>query len=145
MHSFPAEVLLIDNNPDAVKHILETFELKNLGNKIFTVNSGKKAKEYLFGREELKSQKIKEKLKLIILEIKLPDIEGLEILKIIKSEELTKTIPVVILTSSTENRDIFESYKLGVNSYIVKPTDMEKFKDTISEIGYYWLVLNELL
>jgi two-component system, response regulator len=144
MHIIPAEVLLIENNPDAVERILNAFELKNLGNKIFYVNNGKKAKEYLFGKEDLQIQ-IKEKLKLILLEIKLPDIDGLEILRIIKTDDRIKAIPVVILTSSNENSDIAESYKLGANSYIVKPTELEKFNSTISEIGYYWLVINELL
>jgi len=107
------------------------------------VKDGVEALEYIFATGAYAGRDIKDKPKVIFLDLKLPKVDGLEVLRKIKSDERTKVIPIVALTSSTEERDIVESYELGVNSYIVKPIDFDKFINAISKIGLYWIVLNK--
>lgn len=139
----PVEVLLVEDNPSDVKLAIKSLERYNLANKILVVHDGAEALDYLYGRDKFKNKNTQEKLKLILLDLKLPKVDGIEVLKMIKEDEKLKTIPVVILTSSKEDKDIANGYEYGVNSYIVKPVDFEQFSKAVADLGLYWLVLNE--
>jgi two-component system, response regulator len=138
------EILLIEDNPDDVELTLRAFRKNNLANHITVLTDGEKALSYLFPENPSEKKGDNLKLKLILLDLKLPRVDGLEVLKAIKSHPSTSFIPVVILTSSDLDQDIIESYKLGVNSFITKPIDFQKFSHSIQEIGMYWLVLNRI-
>jgi len=141
----PVEVLLVEDNPNDVELVLRAFKKHNLDNKVHVVRDGAQALEFIFCTGAYKDRDIKKPPKVIILDLKLPKVSGKEVLKRIKSDERTKTIPVVVTTSSQEESDIFESYHLGVNSYIVKPVDFQKFVDTIAQLGLYLVVINKPL
>lgn len=138
------EILYIEDNPYDIELTLRVFKNQNILSKVHTVNDGEKSLEFIFSTGEY-SNKGNSSLKLILLDLKLPKINGLEVLKIIKSNEKTKVIPVVMLSSSAEEVDMLESYKLGVNSYIVKPVDFAKMSKVIGDIINYWLVCNQSL
>ncbi len=137
------EILLVEDNPDDAELAISSLKKNNLANKVHLVEDGEEALAFLFAKGEYSERNIEEKPKLILLDLKLPKIDGMEVLQMIKSDEKMKTIPVVILTSSREESDIIKSYKIGVNSYIVKPVDFEKFTKSVSDLGLYWLVLNQ--
>ena len=137
-----AEILLVEDNPNDMELTLRAMSTYNLTNKIYVAEDGVEALEYVFAEGAYSRRDIKDKPQVILLDLKLPRIDGLEVLRKIKSDERTNAIPVVVLTSSTEERDIIESYELGVNSYIVKPVDFDKFISAVSEIGLYWMLLN---
>jgi two-component system response regulator len=144
MNSFnEIEILLVEDNPDDARLTLRALERNHLANRVFHVKDGEEALDYIFSRGEYKNIKHQANPKVIFLDLKLPKVSGLEVLREIKKDESTKHIPVVILTSSKEEQDVIESYKLGVNSYIVKPVDFENFMTAISDLGMYWLILNE--
>ena len=129
-------ILLVEDNPADVELTLRSFAKNNLINVIQVARDGQEALERLFGEGRRLPQ-------LILLDLKLPLFDGIEILRRVKTDPTTKTIPVVILTSSRQEQDVTESYNLGVNSYIVKPVDFEKFNEAVRVIGLYWLLLNE--
>lgn len=137
------EILLVEDNPDDAELALSSLKKNNLANNVYVVEDGEEALNFVFAEGKYSGRNIEEKPKLILLDLKLPKINGLEVLQKIKSEESTKTIPVVVLTSSREENDIIRSYKTGANSYIVKPVDFEKFTKSVSDLGLYWLVLNQ--
>ncbi len=137
------EILLVEDNPHDVEMTLRALKRHNLTNKVHVVKDGAEALDYLFAGEIYANRDINQSPKLILLDLKLPKVDGLEVLRQVKSDERTKTIPVVVLTSSREEQDMIESYKLGVNSYIVKPVNFDKFLDSVGELGLYWLLLNE--
>jgi CheY-like chemotaxis protein len=137
------EILLVEDNPNDVELTLRALKKHNLANKVHVVKDGAEALDYLFANEIYANRDISQSPKVVLLDLKLPKVDGLEVLRQIKSDERTKTIPVVVLTSSREEQDMIESYKLGVNSYIVKPVDFDKFLDAVGELGLYWLLLNE--
>jgi len=137
------EILLVEDNPNDAELTLRALSKYNLTNKIHVVNDGAKALEYMFATGEYAGREIDKKPKMILLDLKLPKVDGLEVLREVKSDERTKTTPVIVLTSSTEERDIVESYELGVNSYIAKPVEFDKFIDAVSEVGLYWMLLNK--
>ncbi len=137
------EILLVEDNPSDAKLTLRALEKNNLSNSIVHVKDGEEALDFIFARNQFSSRNIHNKPKIILLDLKLPKISGLEVLKILKENKETKKIPVVVLTSSRQESDVIESYKLGVNSYIVKPVDFLQFSNSIKEIGLYWLLLNE--
>ncbi len=137
------EILLVEDNPNDAELALNNFKKHNLANKIHWVEDGEQAIDYLFATGKYTRRNVKDKPKLILLDLKLPKVDGLEVLQKVKSDERLKTIPVVILTSSCEETDIIKSYQLGVNSYIVKPVDFEHFSRSVSELGLYWMVLNQ--
>lgn len=137
------EILLVEDNPDDAELTLNSLKKNNLANKVHLVEDGEQALDFLFSRGQYSKREVQEKPKLILLDLKLPKIDGLEVLQVIKTDERLKTIPVVILTSSREESDIIKSYKVGVNSYIVKPVDFDKFTKSVSDLGLYWLVLNQ--
>ena len=137
------EILLVEDSSEDVEITLRAFKKKKLTNKVHVVEDGEQALDYIFATGEYKNRNVNHRPKLILLDLKLPKVDGLEVLRKIREDERTKFIPVVILTSSQEEKDIMESYKLGVNSYITKPVDFDKFSDTVSELGLYWLLLNK--
>jgi two-component system response regulator len=137
------EVLLVEDNDDEAE--LATRELKrhNLANDLLRVNDGEEALEFIFGTGRYEGRDINFPPKVILLDLKMPKVSGIEVLEKVRKDERTRKIPVVVLTSSNEEKDIVDAYELGVNSYIVKPIDFQKFSNSIKEIGYYWLVLNK--
>jgi len=137
------EILLVEDNPHDVEMTLRALKRNNITNEVHVVKDGAEALDYLFADEIYANRDINQSPKLVLLDLKLPKVDGLEVLRQIKSDERTKTIPVVVLTSSREEQDMIESYKLGVNSYIVKPVDFDKFLDAVGKLGLYWLLLNE--
>ena len=138
------EILLIEDNPDDVEITLRAFQKYHLANKIHVVRDGEEALECLFGTGRYAELSACLNTRLILLDLKLPKVDGLEILKRCKSDPRTKNIPVVVLTSSREERDLIESYNLGVNSYVVKPVDFSQFLEAARQLGLYWIVLNQL-
>lgn len=137
------EVLLVEDNPNDVELILRAFKKHNLSNKVYVVKDGAEALDFIFCTGAYTARDIRKPPKVVVLDLKLPKVSGKEVLKRIKSDDRTKTIPVVVMTSSQEESDVVESYNLGVNSYIVKPVDFEKFADTIKELGMYWVFINK--
>ena len=137
------EILLIEDNPRDVEMTLRAFKKRNLSNKIFVISDGAEALEFIFAENADKGGELSNSPRLILLDLKLPKVDGLEILKRLKSDVRTKTIPVVVLTSSEQELDMITSYKLGVNSYIVKPVDFDKFVACIDSLGLYWMLLNK--
>lgn len=137
------EVLLVEDNLHDVELTLRALKKNNFANTIHVVSDGEEALDYFFATGKYSDRDINLTPKLVILDLKLPKVDGLEILRRVKSDERTKSIPVVILTSSKEERDIVEGYKLGANSFIVKPVDFDKFLAMVKELGMYWLLLNE--
>jgi two-component system response regulator len=137
------DILLVEDNPNDVELTVRALKKHHLANKLHIVEDGEDALEFLFAAGKYNGRNINDHPKLVLLDLKLPKVDGLEVLRRIKSDERTKTIPVVVLTSSKEEQDIVESYRLGVNSYIVKPVNFEKFVEAVSEVGFYWLLLNE--
>jgi len=131
------EILLVEDNPDDAELTIRALKKHNLSNTLLHLEDGEKAIDFLFSKEP------KIFPRLILLDLKMPKVDGIEVLKRLKSDEDRKVIPVVVLTSSKEERDIVESYKLGVNAYIVKPVDFKKFVDAVSEIGLFWLIQNQ--
>jgi CheY-like chemotaxis protein len=137
------EILLVEDNPNDVELTLRALKKNNLTNKVHVVKDGAEALEYIFANGAYAQRKIEDHPRVILLDLKLPKIDGLEVLRRIKSDDRTKVIPVVVLTSSKEERDLVESYRLGANSYIAKPVDFESFVKAVSELGLYWLLLNQ--
>ena len=137
------EILLVEDNPNDVELTLRALKKHNLTNKVHVVKDGAEALEYIFATGAYAERDINHNPKVILFDLKLPKVDGLEVLRRVKSDERTKVIPVVVLTSSKEERDWVESYKLGANSYITKPVDFESFVKSVSELGLYWLLLNQ--
>lgn len=137
------EILLVEDNPNDVELALHALKKNNIANSIHVVRDGAEALDFLFGTGANAGNAINYRPKVILLDLKLPKVDGMEVLKRIKSDERTRMIPVVVLTSSREERDIVESYKLGVNSYITKPVDFEQFTEAVRQLGLYWLLLNQ--
>lgn len=137
------EILLVEDNPNDVELTLHALKKNNLANRIQVVRDGAEALEFLFGTGAYAGRDINHAPRVILLDLKLPKVDGMEVLRRIKSDEITRSIPVVVLTSSREERDIVESYQLGVNSYITKPVDFEQFTESVRQLGLYWLLLNQ--
>ena len=137
------EILLVEDNPNDVELALHALKKNNIANSIQVVRDGAEALEFLFGTGAFADRSINQPPKVILLDLKLPKVDGLEVLKRVKSDERTRMIPVVVLTSSREERDIVESYRLGVNSFITKPVDFEQFTEAVRQLGLYWLLLNQ--
>lgn len=137
------EILLVEDNPSDVELTLHSLRSSKLSNQIEVVRDGAEALEFLFCTGPYADRNIEHSPKLILLDLKLPKVDGLEVLQKIKADPRTRTIPVVVLTSSREDYDIVESYQLGVNSYIVKPVDFEQFTEAVRQLGFYWLLLNQ--
>lgn len=138
------EILLVEDNPEDVEITLRAFRQYHLANKIHVVRDGEEALECLFATGRYKGKPMWTDTRMILLDLKLPKVDGLEVLKQCKSDPRTKNIPVVVLTSSREERDLIQSYNLGVNSYVVKPVDFPQFTEAIRHLGLYWMVLNQM-
>jgi len=141
--STEVEILLVEDNPDDLEMTLRALRKANLANHILVARDGAEALDYIFGQGAHAGRKVENAPKLILLDLKLPKIDGKEVLKRIKSDPRVKSIPVVVLTSSNEQSDVLESYHLGVNSYIVKPVNFEGFAAAVQKLGFYWLLLNQ--
>ena len=140
--SEPVEILLVEDNPNDMKLTLHSLERHKATNRIQTVRDGAEALDFLFRRGAYAARDGGAP-KVVLLDLKLPKVDGLEVLRQVKAEPSTSKIPIVVLTSSREDVDVETSYKLGANSYIVKPVDFEKFSESIRQLGLYWLLLNE--
>ena len=136
------ELLLVEDNPHDAEMTLEALKKHNLANRVHHVKDGAEALAFMFGTGVYSERKPECGPKLVLLDLKLPKVDGLEVLRKLKSDERTQMTPVVVLTSSEEERDVVGSYRLGVNSYIVKPVDFEKFSDSMRQLGLYWLLVN---
>ena len=137
------EILLVEDDPNDVELTLRAFKKQHIVNDLCVVRDGAEALEFIFCTGNYVNRSIQEPPRVILLDLKLPKVDGLEVLRRIKSDPRTQTTPVVVLTSSREERDLMESYQLGANSYIVKPVDFEKFTEAVQKIGLYWLLLNQ--
>lgn len=137
------EVLLCEDNKRDADLTLRALKKRKLANNVVWVKDGEQALNYLFAEGEYKDRSIKDTPCVILLDLKMPKMGGIEVLKEVRSHSETKHIPVVIMTSSEEEQDVLQSYDLGVNSYIVKPVNFVKFMDSISDVGFYWLLLNK--
>lgn len=138
------DILLVEDNPNDGELTIRALKKHNLANNLLWVKDGAEALEFLFAGGNFAGRKIDNHPKVVLLDLKLPKVDGLEVLKAMKADVRTKSIPVVILTSSREERDIVESYRLGVNSYIVKPVVFESFIQAVSDMGLYWLLMNKV-
>ena len=137
------EILLIEDNPDEAELAIRSLRKNNLANNLVHIDDGAEALDYIFCRGSHQGNSMTFNPKVILLDLKLPKVSGLEILRQLKADDRTKMIPVVILTSSKEDSDLMEGYKLGTNSYIVKPVNFESFAKAIAELGLYWVILNQ--
>jgi CheY-like chemotaxis protein len=138
------EILLVEDNPNDVELTMRALQQQNISKKVFVVKDGAEALDFLFATGPFAARKIHNRPKVILLDLKLPKVDGIEVLRRIKADERTKHTPVVMLTSSQEERDVVDTYKLGVNSYIVKPVDFGNFVHAISKLGVYWGSLNKV-
>ncbi len=136
-------ILLVEDNPDDVDLTLRALKQRNIGNEITVVRDGAEALDYLFATGGYSDHDTTTMPAVVILDLKLPKVDGLEVLQRIRADERTKLVPVVILTSSKEDQDMVNSYKFGANSYVQKPVDFTQFSDAIKQLGLYWLMLNE--
>lgn len=137
------DILLAEDNSYDAELTIRSLKKVNLANHLLHVKDGAEALDFIFGRGEFTGKKMENRPKVILLDIKMPKVDGIEVLRQIKSHEITRTIPVVIMTSSKEEQDIIASYNLGVNSYVVKPVNFEGFARAVSELGMYWLMVNQ--
>ena len=140
----PIDILLVEDNPFDAELTIRALKKHNLANGVFHVQDGQEALDFLFGTAADGQHEVNRQPKVILLDLKLPKVDGLEVLRRIKTDEVTMRTPVVMLTSSVDSGDIAQSYTLGVNSYIEKPVDSEKFEKVIANLGLYWLLLNRL-
>jgi two-component system response regulator len=137
------EILLVEDNPHDAELTLRVLRKNNLANNVFHARDGAEAMEFIFGENGVAGLSPAEKPRVILLDLKLPKVNGIELLERVKSDPRTKNIPVVVLTSSREDTDLKKCYELGVNSYIVKPVEFESFVKAVTELGFFWLLLNE--
>ncbi len=143
MLAVKTKILLVEDNPDDEALSLRALKTNNIANHIDVVRDGAEALDYLFARGQYDNRNIKELPHVMLLDLKLPKVDGLEVLEEIRKHERTRMMPVVVLTSSSEEQDIVSSYSLGANSYIRKPVDFDQFVEAVRQLGLYWLVLNE--
>lgn len=136
------EILLVEDNASDAELTIRVLRKNNLANKLVWVKDGAEALDFIFAAGAYAGRELKNGPKVILLDLRLPKIDGLEVLRRIKGSDLSKTIPVVVLTSSKEDLDVKECYKLGVNSYIGKPVEFDKFSEVVRELGFYWLLVN---
>jgi CheY-like chemotaxis protein len=139
----PIDILLVEDNPDDVELTLHALKRNNLANAVHVARDGEEALDFIFCRGKHSTRTPDDHPKLILLDLKLPKVNGLEVLRIVKSDPQTKALPIVVMTSSKEQRDLVAGYQLGVNSYIQKPVDFDEFRSIIKQLGFYWLLVNQ--
>jgi CheY-like chemotaxis protein len=138
------DILLVEDNPDDAKLVIRALKKCNLGNNLIHLSDGEQALNFLFGKGEFSERKVEEdKPRVILLDLKMPKIDGLEVLKAIREDPRTRVIPVVIMTSSAEEKDIVNTYNSGVNAYVVKPVGFDNFSKAVAELGMFWLLVNQ--
>ena len=138
------EILLVEDNPDDAALTIRALKKHNLANRLTHLKDGVEALEFIYGTGAYEGRNVSQTPKVILLDLKMPKVNGIEVLTKLKSDPMTRTIPVVVLTSSAEDPDIKKCYELGANSYIVKPVEFDNFTKRISELGMYWMVLNRV-
>jgi two-component system response regulator len=138
------EIVLVEDNPNDAELAIRALKEYNFANKLMWLKDGVEALDFIFAQGQYADRSVVEVPKVVLLDLKLPLVDGLEVLEKVKSDTRTKNIPVVVLTSSSEERDIIASYNLGVNSYVIKPVDFDKFVDAVKEVGLYWMSLNQV-
>ncbi|OHB74299.1 MAG: two-component system response regulator [Planctomycetes bacterium RBG_16_59_8] len=138
------EILLVEDNPSDAELTIRALKKHNLANNLIHVKDGAEALDFIFAEGAFAGRRVENGPKVILLDLKLPKVDGLEVLRKVRADGRTKSFPVVVLTSSKEERDIVESYRLGVNSYIVKPVEFEGFVKAVSDLGFYWMLLNKI-
>jgi CheY-like chemotaxis protein len=143
MNSSELDILLVEDNQDDMDLALHALRREKLANLIFVARDGEEALDFLFCRGPFAQRSFDHPPKLVLLDLKLPKVDGMEVLRQLKSDPRTKTIPIVIMTSSKEERDLVNTYNLGANSYIQKPVDFDQFRETVKTAGLYWLVINQ--
>jgi two-component system response regulator len=136
------EILLVEDSAEDAEMTLRALRKNNLANRVHWVKDGEDALDYVFGGRDLAGRSPAQTPKLVMLDLKMPKVNGIEVLRELKAHAETRAIPVVVMTSSNEERDVVEAYRLGANSYIVKPVEFETFLETVSKIGLYWLLTN---
>jgi two-component system response regulator len=137
------DVLLVEDNPDDAGLVIRELKKNHLGNKLIHLTDGAEALDFLFGRGKYAERKIEDRPKLVLLDLKMPKVDGLQVLRAIRGDERTKFIPVVVMTSSREEKDIINSYSLGVNAYVVKPVGFDNFSKAVAELGLFWILVNQ--
>jgi two-component system response regulator len=137
------DILLVEDNPEDAELTLRALKKRNLANRLYLVEDGAQALDFIFCRGAYAERNPKTPPKVVLLDLQLPKVNGLEVLQAIKSDPATRTIPVVILTSSRQDPDIQSAYALGANSYVVKPVNFDNFSEAMGQVGYYWLLLNQ--
>lgn len=140
----PVEILLAEDNAEDAEMTMRALRRNHLANQLHWVKDGAEALDYLFGRGPYAGRDAPRPPKLVLLDIKMPKVDGIEVLRRLKEDASTRAIPVVMMTSSNEERDVMDSYRLGVNSYIVKPVQFDQFVETVAKIGLYWLLINRV-
>ncbi|HXB40329.1 MAG TPA: response regulator [Bacteroidia bacterium] len=143
MENVEVEVLLVEDNPSDAELTIRALKKNNLANKLHHVKDGDEALDYVFGQGKYANRTVENAPKVILLDLKMPKVNGIEVLRVLKADLRTKKIPIVILTSSKEDPDIQTCYQLGVNSYVVKPVNFESFLKAVSDLGMYWLLINQ--
>ena len=138
------DILLVEDNPQDVELTIRALKKRNLANRVYVVEDGAEAIDFLFGRGKYGNRAGLQRPKVVLLDVKLPKLNGLEVLRVIKGDERTQEIPVVMVTSSREDPDIKTAYQLGANSYVVKPVDFDSFMEAMSNLGFYWLLINQV-
>jgi two-component system response regulator len=139
----PVDILIVEDNPNDAELTIRALKKQNLGNRLFIVKDGEEALDFIFCRGKFSRRDFNTTLKVIFLDLKLPKVSGMEVLREIKSDKKTRKLPVVVVTSSKEDPDIKAAYELGANSYVVKPVDFDAFFEAMSNTGLYWLLVNE--
>ena len=142
-HSQSKVILLVEDNPDDVDLILRAFKKYHIMSDVVITSDGAEALEYLFGKGKYASKDLYKLPEVVLLDLKLPKVDGLEVLQRLRSDERTKHLPVVILTSSSEERDVVDGYKFGANSYVQKPVEFTQFSEAVGRLGVYWLLMNK--
>jgi CheY-like chemotaxis protein len=142
-NSIEIDILLVEDSPDDAELAIHTLRREHLANQIYIARDGEEALEFLFCRGMFASRSFEHPPKLMLLDLKLPKVDGIEVLRQVKGDPRTRTIPTVIMTSSKEERDLVNSYNLGANSYIQKPVDFDQFRQTVKSVGLYWMVINQ--
>jgi two-component system response regulator len=137
------EILLVEDNPNDLRLAMNALTKKNLANHIAVARDGEEALDYLFCRGSFADRSFDHPPRLVLLDLKLPKVDGIEVLRAVKADPRTKAIPVVILTASKEERDLVDGYRVGVNAYIQKPVDFDQFRQIVEQLGLFWLVVNQ--